>query len=451
MFHFVFIQYNNAFKRHFSLINDLHFLLQHMESSGNMDIQTLYNAIRQVRPNVSMIRSMIEKIGNINEFSGSTLLHSAVSAGSFQVIQLLLQHGADVSSKAYPDRRTPLHLAAEYRAPYHNEDNIYSICKLLLENGANCNELDAQSRTPFQDAIVYHKLDLISLLVEYGADITKLSRRGETVVHLAADNGNVDVMEYLLDHGFDVNCTTTVGYTPLHLAARKWNSDVCEVLLKRGALVDKMVRRGLTPLEAAVERRPEPYEIGQKSLNFSQERTVQILLDFGAYRDTSSILKITDGTSSKPEIRAILLRHMAKMQHMKLSINEIDREIIENKSHYKRFYQQCLRELESMRQTKFYNNVSVLNILLESENVVSCYARNEELKRALEEGKHKSNFPKHYDQVKERFDYQVKRQRLQHTAAEFLGNLFNVHDPFHVVTREILKYLSDRDLKFLYL
>lgn len=123
--------------------------------------------------------------------------------------------------------------------------------------------------------------------------------------------------------------------------------------------------------------------------------------------------------------------------------------IIDNKNCYKKHYQQCFEELQFMKTTKVYNNVSIFNIVMGSEKKISGYARNEELIEALEKGNYEVQLPIYFPSLKKRFYPKVDKHRMRLPATKIASDVFNFNDPIHQVNQKILDYLSDDDLKFL--
>lgn len=99
-----------------------------------------------------------------------------------------------------------------------------------------------------------------------------------------------------------------------------------------------------------------------------------------------------------------------------------------------------------MKAAKFYHTVSIFDILIARGDVLSGYARNEELVKALEENEFDNNFPMYFSWLKKRFDYEVQRQKLWNAAAKILSHLFALNYPSHPVTQNILRYLTDEDI-----
>ena len=98
-----------------------------------------------------------------------TPLIAAVRAGSREIVELLLDHGAN------PDRGTahwptPLALACA--------QGDRSIVELLLERGAALNEAGSRHGGALEHAAWYRQDDLVALLLERGADPQPVMARG---------------------------------------------------------------------------------------------------------------------------------------------------------------------------------------------------------------------------------------------------------------------------------
>lgn len=144
-----------------------------------------------------------------------------------------------------------------------------------------------------------------------------------------------------------------------------------------------------------------------------------------------------------------MLSHASEMfwkKCMDLQINEYDRQTIENENCYREYYRRCLHELEDMKEMKLYNNVSIFDIFMKSPQVISRYARNEELVRAFQEIDFSYKFPVYFAWLKVKFCAEVEKQRLRHMVAKYLANVFKFNDPSHQVNQKILSFLSDENL-----
>jgi ankyrin repeat protein len=96
-------------------------------------------------------------LDKINNDTGLTLLHKAVLENDLDIIQLLIEHKANVNS-IDEDSWTPLHAACAC--------GYVEVAKYLLENGANPHALSRDEERPL-DVTDSADFPLISLLLNY--------------------------------------------------------------------------------------------------------------------------------------------------------------------------------------------------------------------------------------------------------------------------------------------
>ncbi|KAJ4011039.1 hypothetical protein NW766_007671 [Fusarium irregulare] len=126
----------------------------------------------------------------LKDIFGRTPLHEVAKvANSEHLINLLLDHGANIDAEDYGFKRTPLHLAA-----YHGRaDNL----RALAACGADIECPTTGHRTALLDAIAYNRLPTVKALLELGADLNAVDSDGRTVLHLAASFGSMDIIDEL--------------------------------------------------------------------------------------------------------------------------------------------------------------------------------------------------------------------------------------------------------------
>ena len=106
----------------------------------------LRNAILSDRIDIAKI--LLEHGANMNNCwmeDRSSVLHYAVAERNLSKVEFLLKNQAVIDSQDSYASRTPLHLAAMYR-------DAKKIVKMLLINGANCNLIDNEELTAFQNS-----------------------------------------------------------------------------------------------------------------------------------------------------------------------------------------------------------------------------------------------------------------------------------------------------------
>ncbi|KAK8054800.1 hypothetical protein PG993_000027 [Apiospora rasikravindrae] len=182
--------------------------------------------------------------------TGKTALAIAASRENHEVLRALLQRGAQVNCED-PGVWSPLYLAV-----FHGHlENV----KILLEHGA---EVDARGReygspTPLNAA--YSNPEIVTTLLNHNADINYRSYRG-TVLYRASEGGYFETVHALLSHEtkpdleieFD---SWEMGHendslTPLSAACKYGHTEVMQALLEAGANARHRSRDGdwLTPL-----------------------------------------------------------------------------------------------------------------------------------------------------------------------------------------------------------
>jgi len=96
---------------------------------------------------------------NVVDSDGHTPLYWAVSYGEREVIEYLIQQGADVNLDRGMYGVTPLHAAAQ--------DRDHDMVRLLVEKGADPSAEDHQGRTPLDYASGY--APVVNLLFQSGS------------------------------------------------------------------------------------------------------------------------------------------------------------------------------------------------------------------------------------------------------------------------------------------
>ncbi|XP_016363419.1 tankyrase, TRF1-interacting ankyrin-related ADP-ribose polymerase b [Sinocyclocheilus anshuiensis] len=262
---------------------------------------------------VSRVKRLVDSVNvNAKDMAGrkSTPLHFAAGFGRRDVVEHLLQTGANVHSRD-DGGLIPLHNACSFG---HAE-----VVSLLLCSGADPNARDNWNYTPLHEAAIKGKIDVCIVLLQHGADpnirntdgksaldladpsaktvltgeykkdeLLEAARSGNeeklmalltplnvnchasdgrkstsqkmlsTPLHLAAGYNRVRIVQLLLQYGADVHAKDKGGLVPLHNACSYGHYEVTELLLKHGACVNAMDLWQFTPLhEAASKNRVE--------------------------------------------------------------------------------------------------------------------------------------------------------------------------------------------------
>lgn len=226
----------------------------------------------------------------------TTLLHNAAKIGFKELVQQLINNGANVVIRD-SKKRTPLHYAATkevaallmldinakdesgntplHQAVQDNPPEIVSfqdnpseivsfqknrpeIVSFIIANGAKVNVKNNNGQTPLHIAVLnkrFSRLDNMQnidrLLLEHGAEIIQDNYR-TTPLDIAVDLKLQDTVALLISKHPDVNSEDKDGRTLLHIAVSFKLKDVAKQLIAKGAFVHAKNNLLQTPLHLAV-------------------------------------------------------------------------------------------------------------------------------------------------------------------------------------------------------
>lgn len=209
-------------------------------ASRNGDVDAIRNLIASLK--ADEIELDVNCIGKKKFNKDWCPLHLASYFGHRDVVQLLLENGADVNV-INDVGDSPLH-----RAAYTGRQDIVT---LLLQHNADVNILNAESQSPKQ---VARTADIKSLIE--AAELTE-ARRNEERFRKAARDGDLNTLTDLLksNNHLNVNCVDAFGNTALHLAATRGRKEVVVLLLQNGVDTSMRNSKGQMALDAAVDPR----------------------------------------------------------------------------------------------------------------------------------------------------------------------------------------------------
>ncbi|XP_065677448.1 uncharacterized protein LOC101237623 isoform X1 [Hydra vulgaris] len=189
---------------------------------------------------------------NVEDDNLATPLHLAMNDGCKQVVNVLINNGANVLAKNNKGER-PIHNAASSNADY-TRDYIVS------------NEISKKIQD-FQHVPSSIAEDLIELLLRGALQnvssedyrkqkndyVNSRTNENYTPLHFAARCGNEKSLNKLIRIGGDVNAQTNTGSTPLHLAAISGHEKVVNMLITYKADIQSVDKDLMTPLHRACQ------------------------------------------------------------------------------------------------------------------------------------------------------------------------------------------------------
>jgi ankyrin repeat protein len=208
----------------------------------------LYDAIK--KGDDITIRKLLATGVKIEE--GNLLFESdlslAISSGKVEVVDLLLDYGADIERRRPYSMETPLMEATKLRS--------HAIVKLLLQRGADSQSSDRGGNSSLHIACECGDGDLVELLLQHRSNIEQRCFNSmDTPLLLATRSGQCAIVDLLVQRGAMIEAADSEGKTPLHLVSELWDDKIAKILLKAGANPEaKESRRQRTPLHHAAEK-----------------------------------------------------------------------------------------------------------------------------------------------------------------------------------------------------
>lgn len=256
--------------------------------------------------------------------TNTTALMMAVRGCQIEMIQLLVDHGADLDpensygftaltyaviasrpggdhwSKPIPDPR-PLELLLSMGGRHRLLEavllNDVGLARARLDEGADVNTGEWTYYGPvLKFAAELGYLGIMDLLLSRGADIEATDDVGQRPLLSAAYRGQTEAARLLLDRGAEINAVDWTGGSALANAAIQDHEGTFDLLLARGAhrgIVDALARNEMPLFEALLDeklrtgaevdsRSDGPFRLAVLAARRGNLAALQLLLDRGA-------------------------------------------------------------------------------------------------------------------------------------------------------------------------
>lgn len=238
----------------------------------------LINAIMD--NDVERVRELIEQPGNVNslpyiypdilvsiDISIYYPLHWACKVGNYEMVEMLINEGADINLKDPTVSRMPLSFAVVSAS-----EERYKIIELLLDKGADSTTIDGNNSYALFECIIVRDVDDEEIREQSAVVFKRMYAENEKEkdnMHdliYASENlltysgyfSNKPIAQFLIkEKGFDVNSVSVRNETALISSAQNKSSpfayEYCEYLISMGA--DKTIRdkHGKSAYDYAIE------------------------------------------------------------------------------------------------------------------------------------------------------------------------------------------------------
>lgn len=211
-------------------------------------------------PDLQKVKALVEGGAALNQVnSWGSALHSAVRYGTPEIIEYLVDHGANVDVTDDITNETPLIAAAGM--------GNRAAAEVLIKKGANVNAVSKFGGSPLTSAAYFGRYEVVKLLIEKGADLARdggaaylqcakgMAQHTPRTEDERARYVYIATADLLVAKGVDVNAVDSDGWNALHYTAANGNPQVTRYFLKAGVNPNARTARGATPLAAASAHR----------------------------------------------------------------------------------------------------------------------------------------------------------------------------------------------------
>ncbi|GAB4813822.1 hypothetical protein N2152v2_000868 [Parachlorella kessleri] len=174
----------------------------------------------------------------------SQRLFRAAIQGNWDMVVAMLSHGTNVNQPVTTFGHNLLHFAAQGALWRASADSTLQVVQALLEAGADVGATDVRGNTCLHQAALggwsASYGDGMRALLAAGADATLRNKEGKTALHLAAERGRAEAVRVLVEvaGGAVVGAVTLQGQTAEQLARQQGHEAVAEYLQQAAARLD---------------------------------------------------------------------------------------------------------------------------------------------------------------------------------------------------------------------
>ncbi|XP_040288473.1 protein phosphatase 1 regulatory subunit 12C isoform X4 [Bufo bufo] len=209
-----------------------------IDSTNTDGISALHQAC--IDENLEVVEFLVNHGANVNQADneGWTPLHVAASCGYMEIAEYLLKHSANIAA-VNSDGDVPLDIA---------EDDCM---ETLLRAEITKRGIDIEAAKREEEEVMLQ--DARQWLNAGRIEDTRHPKTGASALHVAAAKGYIEVMRLLLQANFDPNVKDKDGWTPLHAAAHWGVEEACRLLVENFCDMTFLNNVGQRPCDVAEE------------------------------------------------------------------------------------------------------------------------------------------------------------------------------------------------------
>ena len=448
---------------------------QELNYQGPFGRTALHYAVRQQLPEV--VQFLLDQGADVNSktIGYYTPLHYACCLENEEIVKILLSSGADVNVIS-SQKTTALHLVCgrcDFRQIFNRNHELYyeeyystfgyrmnpfyepklvinlKIMKLLLTRGANPEVLGEHQTNSLHEACRAGHLEAVKLLLSSGAELRTLGKENNSPIHYATTGNCCEIIDLLLKNGWDIETKNVNGYTPLHYVTQYERITVLKKL--------KMIKY-LEDLGADVNAR---HLNGGTALHiaayFDKPEIIECLIGLGAdlklrcYENSSPVIgyNMVDasmiGQSPQGPGMNILLSYIAmKENHLGDYINSYLRD---GSVDVNSIFQKYKLELDKLKSRRIVQDARISFYDFLTRDFFSAFeiVKIEEIRSRLESGQYEID-PCYKFLIQKRFERIKELVNFVEKTVNFLKKYGEVKLPIFVI-KIVLSYLSWQEFR----
>ncbi|MDE5883666.1 MAG: ankyrin repeat domain-containing protein [Oscillospiraceae bacterium] len=228
------------------------------------DVEKVIEIVSNCNSCVNQLNSLFPKLSVMLDYSVLYPLQFACETGNYEIVQILIDYGADVNCIDPTIHSTPLIMALSSM-----NQNRFEIANLLIESGADvivnaddhgenalaaatCLSLNANDLEEEASLVMFDKI--VDVYIANDINIKEVLCNCYNVYFFASKEGNLKVVEYLLEHDiFEVDETSKNGGTALMQAVRSNKETIVQFLMEQGANPDIVDDSGNSAHDYAIQ------------------------------------------------------------------------------------------------------------------------------------------------------------------------------------------------------
>lgn len=205
----------------------------------------------ECEPGVPIMKVLVKYLDDRNIMLKERLksLRKSVAVGAvtnnyYHLLRFVLNDGFDIDEPVDPQEHTLLHTAAK-------TSNI-DIMQLLIDRGADLTTINKSKRTAIHSAVMHNREEAVRLLLDSGMPVDIAAGTNLTALHDAIRSESIPMINYLLQRGADIEAKSPD--TPLQVAVLERGEACVAALLDAGANPNVRDKDDDTPLMTACKK-----------------------------------------------------------------------------------------------------------------------------------------------------------------------------------------------------